>query len=89
MSTRWNDVPCRRGGMLCTPTRGQRPYLFHRTIGSHLPHLPQARNHGTRGAAGSSSATADFEDGVGERIRGFLREVVTDAALDTPVGVFA
>src|SRR5438034_9611777 len=37
----------------------------------------------------SRQTTADVEDGVGERLRGFLRQGVADAALDCPVRIRA
>src|SRR4051794_18912116 len=42
-----------------------------------------------RGRRTGSSRTAHFKDGIGERLRGLLREVVADAALDGAVRVAA
>jgi hypothetical protein len=36
-----------------------------------------------------TSITVDFDDSFGERMRGFLREIVPDAACDNPECIFA
>ena len=41
------------------------------------------------GAALRGSITIDFYDSLGKALRGFLRQIVTDAVLDDPVQVFA
>src|SRR5713226_3829016 len=38
--------------------------------------------------SGQRSITVDFDDGCGEGLRGFLRQIVPDAALDDPVRIF-
>src|SRR3954447_15553644 len=51
--------------------------------------LRETARRARRGRRTGSSRTAHFKDGIGERLRGLLREVVADAALDGSVGVAA
>src|SRR5215212_6450860 len=40
-------------------------------------------------ASGSFGVTVDFDDSFGKGLRGFLRQIVPNAALDDPVRIFA
>src|SRR5215203_2460096 len=40
-------------------------------------------------ASGSFGVTVDFDDSFGKGLRGFLRQIVPNAALDVPVRIFA